>query len=56
MRWLDGITITNGHEFEQTPGDGEFAQTGKPGVLPSMGLHTVRHDLATEHHQKGEGH
>ena len=47
MRWLDGITITNGHEFEQTPGDGEFAQTGKPGVLPSMGLHTVRHDLAT---------
>ena len=24
MRWLDGTTIQlNGHEFEQTPGDGE---------------------------------
>ena len=48
MRWLDGITIINGHEFEQTPGDREFAQTGKPGVLQSMGLQRVRHDLATE--------
>ena len=56
MRWLDGITIINGHEFEQTPGDREFAQTGKPGVLQSMGLQRVSHDLATEHHQKGEGH
>ena len=56
MRWLDGITIINGHEFEQTPGDREFAQTGKPGVLQSMGLQRVRRDLATEHHQKGEGH
>ena len=23
MRWLDGITDPNGHEFEQTLGDGE---------------------------------
>ena len=23
MRWLDGITDSNGHEFEQTPGDSE---------------------------------
>ena len=23
MRWLDGITNSNGHEFEQTLGDGE---------------------------------
>ena len=23
MRQLDGITKLNGHEFEQTPGDGE---------------------------------
>ena len=23
MRWLDGITSSNGHEFEQTLGDGE---------------------------------
>ena len=21
MRWLEGITDSNGHEFEQTPGD-----------------------------------
>ena len=52
MRWLDGITIINGHEFEQTPGDREFAQTGKPGVLQSMGLQRVRHSLATEQEQK----
>ena len=38
MRRLDGITIINGHEFEQTTGDREFAQTGKPGVLQFMGL------------------
>ena len=23
MRWLDGITNSNGHEFEHAPGDGE---------------------------------
>ena len=23
MRWLDGITDSNGHEFEQTPGVGD---------------------------------
>ena len=23
MRWLDGITDFDGHEFEQTPGDSE---------------------------------
>ena len=23
MRWLDGITPLNGHEFEQSPGDSE---------------------------------
>ena len=23
MRWLDSITDSNGHEFEQTPGDDE---------------------------------
>ena len=35
----------NGHEFEQTLGDGE---RGKPGVLQSMGLQGAGHDLATE--------
>ena len=32
----------NGHEFEQTPGDGE--ETGNLGVLQSMELQRVRHD------------
>ena len=32
----------NGHEFEQTPRD------MKPGMLQSMGLQRVRHDLAAE--------
>ena len=31
MRWLDGVTDSNGHEFEQAPGD-------EAGVLQSMGL------------------
>ena len=36
----------NGHEFEQTLGDGEGrGRTGKPGVLQSQ---TVGCDLATE--------
>ena len=35
----------NGHEFEQTLGDG---RTGKPDVLQSMGSQRVGHDLATE--------
>ena len=33
------------HEFEQTPGESE---TGKPGLLQSMGLQRVGHDLAIE--------
>ena len=35
----------NGHEFEQAPGD---RRTGKPGVLQSMGLQRIGHDLAAE--------
>ena len=31
----------NGHEFEQTPGDGE--RQGEPGMLQSMGSQIVRH-------------
>ena len=37
------------HLFEQTLGDGEGQ--GKPGVLQSMGLQRVNHDLATEQKQ-----
>ena len=39
----------NGHEFEQALGDGEGQ---KPGMLQSMGLQTVRHNLATEQQQQ----
>ena len=38
----------NGHEFEQTPGDGE----GQPGMLQSMGSQRVGHDLATKQQQQ----
>ena len=37
--WHD---LLNGHEFEQTLGDGEGQ--GKPGVLQSVGSQRVRHD------------
>ena len=40
----------NGHEFEQTLADSEGQR--KPGVLQSMGLQRVGHDLATEQVQK----
>jgi len=42
MRWLDGITRLDGHEFEQALGVGEGQ--GSLGVLQSMGLQRVRHD------------
>ena len=38
----------NGHEFEQTPGDGEQ----QDGMLQSMGLQRVRHGWETEQHQQ----
>ena len=37
-----------GHEFEQTPGNSEGQEIVKSGMLQSMGLQTVRHDLVTE--------
>ena len=36
----------SGREFEQTPGDSEGQ--GKPGVLQSVGLQRLGHDLAPE--------
>ena len=44
IRWLDGITDSM-DEFEQTPGNGE--ETGKAGVLESLGLPRAGHDMAT---------
>ena len=37
----------NGHEFEQALGDSE-GQSGLPGMLQSMRLQRIRHNLATE--------
>ena len=39
VRWHHCL---NGHEFEQTPGDGDG--TGKPGMSWSMGSQRVGHD------------
>ena len=44
MRWLDGH---NGHEFEQTLGDGE-GQGSLVCVPQSTGSQRVRRDLAAE--------
>ena len=45
MRWLDGITNSNGHEFEQTLGDGE----GQGGLACcSPWGRRVGHDWVTE--------
>ena len=49
MRWLDGITGVNGHEFEQTLGDSEGQ--GSLACCSSWG-HRVRHKWATEQQQR----
>ena len=42
----------NGHRFEKILGDGESQRrTGKPGVLQTTRLQTVRHNLVTEQKQ-----
>ena len=42
MIWLDGITDSNGYEFEQAPGVGDGQ--GSLAVLQSMGLQRVRQE------------
>ena len=39
MRWLDGITDSNGHEFEQTLGDSEGQ--GSPACCSPWGPTTI---------------
>ena len=45
MKWSDGITDLMGLSWTSS---GNWWQTGKPGVLQSMGLQRVIHDWATE--------
>ena len=45
MRWLDGITDSKDMSWANSR---RWWRTGKPGVLQSMGLQRVGHDLATK--------
>ena len=45
MRWLDSITNSTDMNLSKF---GEIAGTDGPGMLQSMGLQRVRHDLVTE--------
>ena len=47
IRWLDGITNSTDMSLSKL---WEMWRTGKPGVLLSMGLQRIGHDLATEQH------
>ena len=49
MRRLDDITDSMDMSLSKLR---EIVKTGKPGVLQSMGLQRVRHDLATEEQQE----
>ena len=49
MRWLDGITNSVNISLRRLCGVGE---TGKPGMLQSMGLQRVRYDSATAQQQQ----
>ena len=49
MRWLDGIT----NSMEMTLGKlGRQWRTGKPGMLQSMGVQRIGHDLVTKQQQQ----
>ena len=52
MRWLDGITDSNGHKFEQTPGDGGGQSC--PVCCRPWGRRVGR-DLVTEQPQQRDG-
>ena len=49
MRWLDGIIDSMVMSLSKFL---EMVKLGKPGMLQSMGLQRVRHDLATGQQQQ----
>ena len=52
MRWLDSLMDS----MDMSPSKlQEIVKDREPGMLQCMGLQRVRHDLATEQHQGGNG-
>ena len=49
MRWLDGITDSTDMNLSKLR---EIGKERKPGVLQSMGLQRVEHDLVTEQQEE----
>ena len=48
MRWLDSVTDSVDMNLSELQ---EMMKTGEPGMLQSMRLQRIRHDLVTEQQQ-----